>query len=93
MHFIYLGSIIIAASTITQPPIAEPSSALPELVKTTPIGPKISTKSEPNRRQYQLRRIEGFDGYGFSVNSNEAGYIAHKITQIKPKSPAAVQGK
>ncbi len=81
-------------STFTPAPVKEPSPGITELVNTNPVQPNLSTEiSLSNRRQYQLQRIPGFSGYGFSVNSNQPGQIAHKITQIAPNSPAAHQGK
>ncbi len=49
--------------------------------------------SDNTRRLYQLQRIPGFRGYGFTVNSNQVGPPAHKIAEIYPNSPAQQQGR
>lgn len=95
IKFNYLEITVTTASTVVQRPVEElPTSGRTGLLNSTVTQPNISMENPVgNRRKYQLNRVPGSPGYGFSVNSNVAGGIAHKITQIAAKSPAEQQGK
>ncbi len=90
----YLESSITILPDNPPVPVDQSSAGITALANTSLAPPTpLGDNSQINRRKYQLHGIPGVQGYGFSVNSNQAGGITHKISQIASNSPAAQQGR